>query len=282
MRKMAITTATTLKLIKEPKYWLLGIATCSIAIHLTLSWRTGDIALLSSSILFWSAASLLVWEKRDSLNLESGVFSSSLGICLIVLVLLRSVSLPTPNFLGASPFIAALGLGLLSSGFRGLKQYWRELTIVFFLGIPEVILWPVIDIAAFTAKYATLVLWYLGFDASWQGINVVLPTGAVEVNRGCSGSTSIFYLSGLAVLFLLMFPLSGLKRFFVPLVAVLLAFVINGFRVALMAILAAAGDKAALDYWHIGSGSHIFSLISVLVFGVFYFFLLQQDGSKLS
>ncbi|MBW4622092.1 MAG: cyanoexosortase A [Cyanosarcina radialis HA8281-LM2] len=277
---MAITTTIALKLLKEPKYWLLGIATCSIAVHLTLTWRAGDVALLSGSILFWSAASLLVWEKRDDLNLESGVFSSLLGICLILLVFLRSISLPTSNFLGASPFITAVGLSLLASGFRGLKQYWRELTIVFFLGIPEVILWPIIDISAMTAKYATLVLWYLGFDASWQGINVVLPTGAVEVNRGCSGSTSIFYLSGLAVLFLVMFPISGAKRFFVPLVAIFLAFAINGFRVALMAIFAAARDEATLDYWHIGDGSHIFSLISVLIFGLFYFFLLQREGAK--
>jgi len=43
-----------------------------------------------------------------------------------------------------------------------------------------------------------------------------------------------------------------------PIVAVLVAFVVNGVRVALMAILVAYSSQEAFEYWHTGTGSEIF------------------------
>lgn len=256
---------------------LLGILSGLVAIHLTLSDRVTDTNFFTLSLLFWMGVLSLLWQRRDRLKLNSSLIPAAIGLLILVVVLLRSVTQPTTNFLNVSAFFSALGLALLASGFSGLKQFWRELVILFFLGVPKALLWPVLDISAFTAKFATFILWYAGFDVYREEFSVVLPGGAVNVNMGCSGFEGMFYLLGLAIMALLLYPLSGAKQFVVPGVAVILAFIVNGFRVALMALFANAQNQTALDYWHVGQGSLIFSFLSVTLFGCFYFLLLRQE-----
>ncbi|HEY9729704.1 MAG TPA: cyanoexosortase A [Chroococcales cyanobacterium] len=270
----------SVRTLKDHNFWLAGIAVGLITIHLRLTDHIDGSSVSSLSLLFWLAAASLIWQKRDSLNLESGVFPSFLGIILIVAVLVRSSSLPTTEFLGVFPFLSSLGLALLASGFKGLKQYWQELLILFFLGVPKATLFPVMDISVLTARFATALLWYMGFDVLNQGVTVILPGGGVNVQPVCSGLRGVFYLLGLAVLTLVMFPVSGVKKYFVPIVAMILAFVVNGFRVVVMAFFANAQNQKGLAYWHDGQGSLLFMLISVMLFGFFYLFLMRQERSE--
>ncbi|MCU0537216.1 MAG: cyanoexosortase A [Hydrococcus sp. Prado102] len=267
------------KPLKSSKFWLLGIAAGLVAVHLNVTFRLGDANLLSINALFWLVVSLLVWRKHNSLSLESGILSSCLGAILIAAILLKITALTGSYFIRLSPFISAVGLALLASGWKGFKQYWQELLVLFFLGVPYVLLSSLIDISAFTAQFAAFILWYLGFDVSRQGVEVTFPKGGVEVYAGCSGLEGMTHLLGLAVLYLVMFPTDWTKKVLVPIVAVSVAFIVNGVRVALMAVLAASSNLEAFEYWHTGNGSAIFSMISVLIFGLFCLFLMRQEGT---
>lgn len=272
--------------LKSSKFWLLGIAAGLSAIHLTITWKSDNSDLWGLSVLFLAAVCSLMWKKRDTLNLGAGGISSVIGTLIIALVLLKS-TYPTgkfphlvDKFSYVSPLISGVGLGLIASGFKGLKQYKQELIILFFLGVPQAVIPSLIDISILTAQFSNAVLWYLGFEVARQGVNVILPTGSVEVYSGCSGMVAILYLWGLAALFLVMFPTDWSKKILVPVVATLLAFVVNGGRVALMAVLAASSNKQAFDYWHTGSGSQIFAMSSVLIFGLFCFLLLRLNEAE--
>ena len=267
-----------LKLVKELKVWLLGIAAGLMAIHLNLTWKSGNTDLLGSSVLFWIAVSSLLWKKRNTFTLVSDVFSSFFGASLISLVLLKSASLYGRDFfLYISPLISGLGLGLLASGMTGLKQYWQELVILCVLAIPPQLPSLLIDVPYLTAKFASYTLWYLGFPVSRQGANVILSQGSVHVDPGCSGVTVMLQLLGLAFIFLVMFPTNLSQKIFVPVVAILIGFVVNGVRVALMVFLVTFSHPEAFVYWHVGDGSLIFSLIAVMIFGFFCRFLLLWD-----
>jgi exosortase/archaeosortase family protein len=63
-----------------------------------------------------------------------------------------------------------------------------------------------------------------------------------------------------------------------PIVASLIAFIVNGIRVAILATLAA--NPESLEYWHKGEGSLIFSMIGVTILGLFCFFLLRQGEDE--
>lgn len=267
--------------VKTTQFWLLAIAAGLIAIHLTLSGRDDDVSSQAIGTLYWLAASFLVWQKRHRLILESGLISSLTGVLLIVGVIVRSTSLPSTNFLSVFPFLSGLGLGLLASGKQSFKQYWREWTILFFFGVPKVLLSPLINISTLTAQFATFILWYSGFNAQRQGTQILLPVDGVNVIASCSGFNSMFYLLGLAVTFLLLFPLAGFKKNVLVLsVAVSLGFIVNGFRVALLALLADARNQQGLEYWHTGQGSLLFPMVAVVLFGLFCLILRQHQLAK--
>jgi len=276
---MKATSLASIRPLQNTQFWLLAIAGGLIALQLSLSWRlSGDFNQVSISILYWGAVLSLIWEKRHTLSLKSGIFSSLVGLLIIAFVLLRSFFITSFDALfDLSPLIIGLGLALLASGVKGLQQYWQELIIVLAFTIPVEFLIASIPLSTLTAKFAAFVLSDLGFEVSLQGVNIILPKGAVEVNPGCSGIEGIVRLLQLAVLFLVMFPTNLFKKILVPVVAVLVAFIVNAVRVALMAILVAYSNHEAFLYWHSGTGSQIFVLISSLVFGLFCYFISQKD-----
>lgn len=275
---MKATHFATITHLKNFQYWLVGIAAGLIAIQLTLADRSNIADLLSTSFLFWVAVSYMVWEKRHTLELESDIFSGVLGSLLIGLVLLRSTFVSGYDiFIRFSPLISVLGLGLLASGVKGLKQYWQHLTIFLCLAIPSGLPTLLIDVSTLTAKFSGLLLWYSGFEVSRQGVYLMLPTGGIEVNPGCSGVSSILQLLGISLLFLFMFPTSRIQKFLVPLIAISVGFVVNSIRVSMMAILVAYSSYEAFEYWHFGDGSMIFSLVAVIIFGFFCYFIIQHN-----
>lgn len=261
------------------QYWLLGVAACSIAVQVTLADRSGNPNLFASSLLFWFATGFLVWKKRHHLNLKTSTIPCCLGLLIVAAILLKSFSKPTEPVLGVAPFFSALGLSLLASGFGGFRQFWREIVILFFLGVPRATLQPIINIAEITAQFSTFMLWYSGFSVQRQGINISLPQGAIEVNTECSGLGAMLYMLGTIVLVLLVFPLQGTRKK-VGLLAIALAtaFVINGFRVALMVILLNHGYTKAFHFMHGGEGSFVFSMVPVGMVGSLYFFLLRREA----
>jgi cyanoexosortase A len=269
------------KTVKTEQFWLLAIGASLIAIHLTLTWREHQSNLLSIACLFWTAISLLIWERRQQLNLDSDILSSILGILFIVFVFFKSAS---PTNLGGVfyflPVISALGLALLASGIQGLKQYQRELIALFLVFSFNLLRPQLIDISPLTANFSTLILWYTGFDVNLVGVKITLPTGSVRVNEGCSGISQILNLLTLAILFNLIYPRNWQQKTLISTVAIILGFIVNGFRVALLAILSAKNDVAAFNYWHTGGGSKIFFFAAALIFGSFCWLLLRQDEAK--
>ncbi|MGA7933961.1 MAG: cyanoexosortase A, partial [Kovacikia sp.] len=236
-------------LVGQPGFWLLATFSAIAGLHLTLFDRAKDADVFPISLLFWIAAGSLIWDKRRTLSLESGIVSSLLGALLLAIVLLRSTTLPDSGLLlRTQPLIAVLGLGLLASDRRGLKQYWKELMIFGLLALytPFELILKSVNLPVLTAQVSGFLLGYLGFQVQRQGVFLALPTGRVEVHGGCSGIHSILFMVSIGVLFLLMFPLrSGRQRVFCIGVAALIGFWVNAGRVALMTILVAFAQKDA-------------------------------------
>ena len=249
---------------------------------MTLLWKLGDIAHFWMSIVFWFAVGSLLWDKQDILKQSEGksdVLSIVAGTILIAFILFKSamVSSKFDPFLRIAPFLSGLGVSLIAVGFHNLKQFWRELVILFFHGIPSVITLPLVDIiTSITAKAAYYSLWYVGFNVTSQGNYVALPTGSVFVNGGCSGMEAMNYLLGLSVVCLLMFPTKQNKGLVIA-VAVAFGFIINVFRVAGMALLVASNRLDLFKYWHEGEGSLVVGMMAVILFGIFYQYMLKRD-----
>ncbi|MGG6296554.1 cyanoexosortase A [Leptolyngbya sp. AN02str] len=266
--------------IKDSQVWLLGILAGLTAIYLTLVWRSDNSDLFGNSLLFIAAIASLIKEKAPFHSLKSNSIASIVGTTLLAFLLIRSLGISSNSFLLAFPAIAGVGLALVASGVSGLSKFRQEILILVFLGFPRLLLPIFIDPTALTAKFSALVLWYMGFEVARNGYQIQIGDSAVEVFPGCSGIESICYLLSLAGLFIMMFPLRRIEKVGVAVLAIAIAFIVNGFRVALLAHLVAASLPEAFEYWHEGNGSFIFSMISVAILGLFCWLLLRQKNAQ--
>lgn len=273
--------------LQNKRFWLLGLAVGLSILNLNLTWHLEDADRLSISLLAWCSILFIVWSKRESLQTKSGFTSKILGTLLICLVLFKSLTV----FWFESGLIRILligsivGIALVTSGIKGLDQYKQEFLILLVLLIPEGLISSFIENAVsinlFTAKLGTLILWYSGFEVTRQGLHIILPSGSVEVYAGCSGLSAMILLLRLSIIYLIIFRIRSVKAILAPFAGILIAYLVNGFRVALMAILVAFSNRDAFEYWHLGTGSQIFSFTSVLIFGLFCSFLVSPNDETL-
>jgi cyanoexosortase A len=261
----------------SPPFLLLVLSAATIAIHLTLMFKMDNSDRQITSSLFWVTAAYLIWERKDKLNFQTGVVASLLGAVLLTILLLKSTGYCEESFLVIYQFLAGIALALIASGFRGLKAYWQELTLLFFAGIPELIFDKLFNPAPTTANFASSVLWFSGIPVVQKGIYLNLPGGSVQVYSGCSGVVTMSQLLGMSVLFLMVLPLpwKWYQKLIIPVAAVTIAFIVNVLRVALMAVLVSQKQMATFDYWHNGSGSLVFSGIATCLLAVLVKFLIE-------
>lgn len=274
----------TVRDLKTPKFWLLGLAGCLVAIHFTLTDRINAPNFLGLSILVWFAVGSLINRKRQSLKLQSDIFSTLLGGILILIILMRMSSATLNPGLSFIPILGGFGLALLASGFQGISQYWRELSILGLLAIPKELGLGIFNISHFLSLLITKILgfifWYLGFQVAIQGNQLFFASGGIVISDACTGVNNLVYLVQVSIIFLLLFPLSKRKNIIlVPFVALILAFLMNLVRLSLLAVLAPT-NLEAFEYWHEGTGSLAFTLTVVIIFGFYYLFLLQRENLK--
>jgi cyanoexosortase A len=285
---MKITYLISLKRVSRSHYWLLGIATALTAIYATLVWQSGDIAHLGMSVLFYLAAGMIFLERQQSLQFRQGWVAKGVGVLAIGILLWQvALLLSNPDFmdnrpdpaLRLFPFVSMLGVGLIASGFKGLKRYGQELTILFFLGVPSVAALFLPDFSPATAEFSAFLLQLAGFDAAVRDIYIsVSGIETSPVYAGCSGIEGMTYLLGLSVVGLILFPIARIKRIFIPFLAVLIGFTVNGVRVAILSLLEVAHNDEGFTYWHQGDGSLVFGLAAVLIFAICYWLLYQQEA----
>lgn len=189
-------------ILKNHQYLLLVLAASLVAIHISIIWKTNDSNFFGGSVVFLAAISSSIWEKRDNLNLESGILPSFLGLLLITIVFLNSLFAVNSGIpLAISLFTSALSLALLASGFKGLKEFRLELLALFFLTASKVLIPFIFDISLLTANFTATILWLIGYEVVLHGYKIILPNSSVEVFAFCSGMDLILQMLGLAALF---------------------------------------------------------------------------------
>ncbi|MFS6828117.1 archaeosortase/exosortase family protein [Cyanobium sp. ATX-6F1] len=189
--------------------------------------------------------------------------------CLLVLSFAMRLYDPLVHLL---PLAALLGLALVSAAGPRARLF-RQLLLLGLLP-PAMLLFqallPPDGLARLTAQFSAFLLWLGGQPALAEGIVVQLPGRSLEVGQGCLGLNTISLCVAAVVLFALLVPAHRLRtQLALAAGAVLVAFVVNGFRVALLGFTdpePAPGwwnELRGFDFWHIGLGSSLFSLLAM-------------------
>jgi cyanoexosortase A len=258
------------------------MALALVAGHVVLVLRHQSTAQLGITLICWYAVGCLLWKDWQRLKLSSSIPATVLGFFLLGVTWSNALWMTDARekFLFLYPLIGGVGLALAASGFAGLHQYWRQLVILLFLGIPRGFVSEWIDLSPVTAQVAAFFLWYAGRDVQLVGTEIILPGGAVTVDKGCDGTGVISYLLCLGVVFVFLFRVRGTRRVLALILAPFLAFLTNLARVITLALMEAAGRHDAFEYWHDGSGSLVWTLLPVLLFGLAGFWILPKGREQ--
>jgi cyanoexosortase A len=251
--------------------------------YFNLLWKTtGNVDSLTTDLLFYSAICGLLWQRKDSLAFNSDLISSFIGLSLLTALLIKSITLFSfeATLIPLIPFFAAISLALITSGIRGIRQYKQEIFFAWFLFFPPGVIGHLIDrfipITVLNAKLATYLLYYVGFDASNQGNNVILnlpKLGQFQaiVNYPCAGVPMILLILKLSLLLICFYSFSKQQKIIIPSVSILIGFVLGSIRVCILTLLIPEPTK--FDYWHGNNGSQIFSTLAILIFSVFIYWI---------
>lgn len=262
------------------RHGLLGLLSAIVTLHLSLVFKSDNTDLIGSSLLYWSAAILILRQKQH--HFSRNLISMIAGSLILLSVLSKSASVSGNDiFLRIYPILSIAALTLIASGLKGFKQHWQELLILLIFAIPPGLILLILDPSPITAKVSAFILWSLGFQVSVQGVLVSLPKGSILVYAACAGVATMLQLFGVALMYLFLQPTKRHQKILLPGIALLIAFVINAVRVALMAVLVALGDQAAFEYWHVGNGSLVFSTIAVVIFCLSSQVLLPHEERSL-
>ena len=273
---------------KSNAFWLLTSLLFLCIFYLNLIWRTTkSIDYLTTNILFYGAILYLLWQRKAKISTRSDLFSSFIGLSLLVIVMIKAMSLF--NFeltlLPLFPFFAGISLALIASGFRGLGQYGQELFFAWFLFFPEGVIGNFIDnvirITVLNAKCATYLLYYLGFDVANQDNEVLLSLPNLGEYRAivdypCAGVPMILLILKLSLLLVSFFPVNKSQCFLIPMVSIAIGFFLGVVRVCIMTL--AIPEQATFDYWHGAQGSQIFSTVAIMIFSGFAYWILNREN----
>lgn len=270
----------------QTKLILLGIISGIALIHINL---TGKLANTSEQqlfvLIFWSGLIFLLWRRRNFLQLNSDIFSIITGIVLITFILWKSISLYwyEAYFLSLFPLVGGIGVALIASGFKNLKQYWREFIIIIFVCFPGAyweneLIEKYFYVSELTARFAYFLLWNFGLNVARQGTIILYNSGGVLVNYSCTGTVIIVLLLKLALLLNITFSGQLKRKIWLFFYAVFLGFTLGGIRVIILTLI--VNNKPLFDYWHGSSGASIFSTISVVIFALIASNLIQPHSQK--
>jgi len=241
-----------------------------------------------TALIVWGGALICIEDLIENMRPNPSRISLGLGGALILYTLYRTSQVnSSDSFLYLLVPIAGLGLVLLANPIASIWKYRDALLTLsllpLFLVIQVIVTTYVTnDLSILTAKFVILWLGLLGIAPTrLEGNTVFVNGGAVQVMHECNGLEMIMQIFITAVIFLLAFPLrSRLGRIMIICLAPFIGFIVNSFRIALLAVFTGLNSdvgKTMFDFFHEQAGSLIFSGIAVFILGYLYLTILNRE-----
>lgn len=272
------------------KTWA-AIAIVSLGIfYFSLLWKStgGDVDRLVTDFVFYAAICGLLWRRKDSMQLRSDPISSLFGLALLSLLVVKASTLFAfeARFIPLLPFFFALAITLVSCGVKGIISFRTELFFAWFLFFPTEVLGRLVDsllkITVVNAKFATYLLYYVGFDVANKGNEVILSLPNMGqyraiVNYPCAGVPMIALMLQVSLLMISYVALPKNLKLIVPMTSVAIGFFLGVIRVGILTVL--IPEPASFDYWHGSAGNQIFSTMGIAIFAGFAYWILEVVNS---
>lgn len=249
--------------IKKNMPLLLGVAYLGFVLVLL---QGSDRPELSGTTGIFTLTILYRWWETDQLPKQIKFDMAAIATAILVSAWLFFKAIEYSEdeaFLRILPLLSLMSWSLFCFGWQSLRAVRAGFMLLGFLAFPWEVIYVAIDLSVLTAKLAHLYLTIAGLQAERITTLIRLGSGTVEVYHGCSGLKMMLQLIGFSLIYLVLNPQSKGETIGLISGAIAIGFLLNGLRVAMMTVLVSLGDETAFDYWHLGTGSLIFSAIGL-------------------
>jgi exosortase/archaeosortase family protein len=241
--------------------------------------------------VLWAVAWLPVEDLVPFLNCRHGIsrifFVSVVWVALIVRGL--AVQSYADPYIPLYPLISVILLILFLGGFSLLPRFRETLYI---LSLVPVLAWlprlvPTDGLSHSAAFFAAFFLRTFGIDIIQTSTKLTVGISAINVAGPCSGNEIMVQAFVVALLALIIFPMpKRWTRLPFLLLAPALGWIVNGLRVALLAMIAsidpvsAMNDSGMFAFFHLGEGGMVFSGLGIAAYA--YAYVKVIDGQLMN
>lgn len=265
--------------------WLLLVSLLFTWNTALLWWADLNPSLQVLNLVAWFGCVIAMEDRLPDLWPRPSRTSALLGGTLLVLLLWRGTWFFTNQYQGLYDDLLmplqVLALGLLNQPVRRFGLFRLPLIIAMLYPLGQRVHLLQDHLIPLTAASSWIMLSALGFQPVLDGNALRLARGAVEIGSPCSGIEQLVVTVSVAIIFLLVFPLQNWRhRLAVLILAGVVAFLTNAFRIALLAWLVdlpKGSGMVAFDFLHDSYGGLVFSLAAVWILGAFYTRLIDVE-----
>ncbi len=242
-----------------------------VAASLFRNWATDDN--YSHAFVIAPVAAYVLWGRRRRLAAAS-LRPSAAGLALVAV----SLAVLLAGTLGAEVFLARISMLGVAAGAVLFVAGWEHLAIVAFplglmlfaIPVPSILFNQVaFPLQLLASRLGETALWLAGVPVLREGNVITLAHARLEVAEACSGIRSLVSLGALGVIYAFFADPRPWVRAALALVAVPVAILVNGLRIAGTGLLAQRfGPGAARGFFHEFSGWLMFLAAFMLLVAV--------------
>lgn len=268
--------------------WLTLLATAAIFHFALLLSTSAPLEFIVFVIVLWAVAWLPVEDLVPSLTYRSGLSRVFVVSVAWVAILVRGMAVQSyaDPFIPVFPIVSVFILVILLGGFALLTQFREVLCI---LSLIPVLAWlprlvPTDGLSYSAASFAAFFLRSFGVDIVQNDVKLTVGNSAINVAGPCSGNEIMVQAFVVALLALIIFPMPRRwMRFPFLILAPVLGWIVNGLRVALLAIIASydpvasVNDSGLFGFFHLGEGGMVFSGLGIAVYAYIYVKVIDAE-----
>ena len=270
------------------------IALAIASTQITLLFRAEHVSTAIATVLIWMASAVLIGDLPAHLSADASRGRPGLRIwlglagllwCLLVLSFAaRFYDL----LLFPIPLVCFLAIALLE-GAELRSRTVRDLVLLGCL-LPLhqrlATTLPTEGIVVHTARLACMGVWSLGRECVASGNRMAMATRHLLVDPPCAGVDTLVLALSSSLVFLVLFPKRRHWFHAAALIgaSLLIAFGFNAIRVVILAFSSRACDQhwwsqlCGFEFWHLGTGSHLFPLLAVSAVCWLWWWDIQRGG----
>lgn len=210
------------------------------------------------------------------------------GVTLLVAVLWRGQRMMGFDFVSSLlPLLGGVGLALLVVPARQLRLFVKPFGVLAFLPVMRAVGWlmPLEPLSLATAWLTQQLLMISGFTVQRFGTVLRLSGGGVVVGGPCAGLNMLLQLLAIAVIFAIAVPMRHRwQNGLMIVVAPLLALIVNGMRIAVLALINASNWSNKtwwFDFFHWHWGSLVFAGVAMQLFVWLYLYWMTRQLAAL-